>query len=281
MADRNPLITADDLATRRDDPGLRIADTRWYLGERTRGRREFVASHIPGAVYVDLEQHLSASLGPGRHPLPDRETFAVTLGALGIGDEHEVVAYDDRGGAIAARMWWMLRDLGHRRVRVLDGGLPAWIAAGHPTTSEPYLPPAATTTIRPSSTRTIDRDSLAARLGEVTLLDAREGERYRGEAEPVDPIAGHIPTARSAPLEENLDADERFLSPAVLADRYLALGAADGEVVAYCGSGVTACHDILAMHLAGLPEPALYPGSWSDWCVSGLPIATGPDPGMA
>ena len=187
MADRNPLITADDLATRRDDPGLRIADTRWYLGERTRGRREFVASHIPGAVYVDLEQHLSASLGPGRHPLPDRETFAVTLGALGIGDEHEVVAYDDRGGAIAARMWWMLRDLGHRRVRVLDGGLPAWIAAGHPTTSEPYLPPAATTTIRPSSTR---RNGMAVRgstLRRANRWTSRRARHTRPCSERVSP----------------------------------------------------------------------------------------------
>ena len=125
------------------------------------------------------------------------------------------------------------------------------------------------------------RHALVGQLGEVTLLDARQAERYRGEEEPIDPVAGHIPTARSAPLEENLAADGRFRPPAALADHYLALGAADAEVVAYCGSGVTACHDILAMCIAGLPEPALYPGSWSDWCLAGLPIATGSDPGLA
>jgi len=280
MADNSLLISIDELARRLDDPRLRIGDTRWYLGERSKGREGYVARHLPDAVYVDLERHLSVDIGPGRHPLPHRETFAVTLGALGLGDDHEVVAYDDRGGAIAARMWWMLRDLGHQRVRVLDGGLPAWIEAGYPTTAAPYLPPPAAVTIRAGTTRVIDRTALAARLGEVTLLDARETGRYRGDTEPIDPVAGHIPTARSAPLEENLGPDGRFLSPAALADRYRALGAVDTEVVVYCGSGVTACHDILAMRLAGLPEPMLYPGSWSDWCTSGMPIATGDDPGM-
>ena len=280
MADRDLLITVDELAPRLGDPDLRIGDTRWYLGERSKGPGEYVAGHLPGAVYVDLEQHLSVTIGPGRHPLPHRETLALTLGALGFGDDHEVVAYDDRGGAVAARLWWMLRDLGHDRVRVLDGGLPAWIEAGHPTTAEPYLPPPAVVTIRPGVTRVIDRTALAARLGEITLLDSREPERYRGEIEPIDPVAGHIPTARSAPFAENLAADGRFLSPAALADHYRALGAADGEVVAYCGSGVAACHDILAIRLAGLPEPMLYPGSWSDWCTSGMPVANGDEPGM-
>ncbi len=274
-----PLISADETAGRLDDPRLRLADTRWYLTEPRRGRQEYVAAHLPGAVYVDLEAHLSGLTGPGRHPLPEPDEFAVTMGALGIGDEHDLVVYDHRGGAIAARLWWQMRSIGHHRVQVLDGGMPAWIEAGHAVTSLPGLPAPAHMTVRPGPTRTIDREALVHRLDEVTLLDARNPERYRGEEEPIDPVAGHIPGALNAPLEDNLGPDGRFLDPGSLAGRYRSLGADHDDVVVSCGSGVTACHLALAMTIAGLPEPMLYPGSWSDWCTAGMPAATGSEPG--
>lgn len=274
MDDQHPLITVDELAQLAGTASLRIADTRWYLGEPDRGHNAFHQGHIPNAVYVHLERDLSAEEGPGRHPLPDRGVFAETMGRRGIGDQDLVVAYDDRGGAVAARLWWMLRDIGHERVRVLDGGLDAWTEAGHPLSISILSPPRAAMTVRPSPTATIDRDSLAGRLGSVTLLDARAPERFRGEVEPMDPAAGHIPSARSAPFEENLDADGRFRSRAELRERFDALDV-DETTVVYCGSGVTACHNALAIKAAGLPEPTLYPGSWSDWSTAGLPVATG------
>lgn len=274
----SPLIDADALAAISGDPALRLADTRWYLGEPDRGRRGFDEGHIPGAVFVELDHDLTAPAGPGRHPLPDRATFAATMGRLGFGDDHTIVVYDDRSGVIAARLWWMLRDVGHGAVRVLDGGLEAWTAAGHSLTTATVEITPATFTVRPGPTRQIDREELLERLGTVTVLDARAPDRYRGEVEPVDPVAGHIPTALSAPTTDNLDAAGRFLPATALARHYRAL-APQGEVVASCGSGVFACHDILAMTIAGLPEPMLYPGSWSDWSSSGMPVAVGDEPG--
>ncbi len=279
MADSAPIVSVEETAALLEDPRLRLADTRWYLGDPRRGRREYVSAHLPGAVYVDLETHLSGRTGAGRHPLPPPDEFAVTMGALGIGDEHEVIAYDDRGGAIAARLWWQLRSIGHDRVRVLDGGMPAWTEAGYAPSATPGLPAPAHLTVGTGPTRTIDREALVRRIDTITLLDARSPERYRGDEEPIDPVAGHIPGAVSAPLEEDLGPDGRFLDSKSLADRYLALGADHHEVVVACGSGVTACHLILAMILAGLPEPMLYPGSWSDWCTAGMPAATGSAPG--
>jgi thiosulfate/3-mercaptopyruvate sulfurtransferase len=272
------LVDPDSLFASLDDPLLRIVDVRWYLEEPLRGPAAYADAHIPGAVYADLDTHLSAADGPGRHPLPARAETAATLGMLGIGDQHRVVAYDDRGGAIAARLWWMLRDLGHERAQVLDGGLPAWLDAGFPTTiAVPELAPA-TLTIRVGQTRRIDREGLSARLGDVLLLDARQSERFRGDEEPVDPIAGHIPTARNLPYPGNLDDRDRFLDAESLAARFASAGIGDADTVVYCGSGVTACLEILAMRLAGLPEPILYPGSWSDWCTAGMPVAAGPEP---
>jgi len=227
---------------------------------------------------MDLDTDLSAATGPGRHPLPDPDDFMLTLGRMGIEPGTAVVAYDDRGGAIASRLWWMLRDLGHDRVAVLDGGLAAWPVElmDGAAVSPPSCTYAATVGHMPQ----IDRDQLAARLGEVVALDARDGERYRGEEEPVDPVAGHIPSARSTPMSDNLGEDERFKSPTELAAAFSYAGVGVGsEVVSYCGSGVTACHTILAMELAGLPPAALYPGSWSDWATAGMPVAVGPDPG--
>ncbi|MBM3695217.1 MAG: sulfurtransferase [Actinobacteria bacterium] len=276
----SPLISAAQLTSRLGDPRLRFADVRWYVGEPGRNRAEYEAGHLPGAVYLDIDSDLTRPSGPGRHPLPpDRHGFARLLGERGLGDDHLIVAYDDAGGIYAARLWWMLRWIGHPGARLLDGGLQAWVAAGLPLSTAEARPEPAVMTVRPGPTREIDREGLRARLGKVVLLDARAPDRYTGEQHPVDPIGGHLPTARSAPTDGNLGPDGCFLPADDLARRYRALGVGEGDTVASCGSGVTACHAIVAMVLAGLPEPLLYPGSWSDWCTSGLPYATGPDPG--
>lgn len=274
------LISPEDLAARLDDPDLRIVDVRWYLGEPGRGRAAYEAGHLPGAIFLDLDVDLAAPTGPGRHPLPAPADLAERLGRAGIGTSGLVVAYDDVGGWVAARLWWMLDDLGHGRAAVLDGGFPAWVEAGLPVTTEvPALPPARLE-LAERWTKVVDRDELLARLGRVVLLDARGAPRYRGETEPIDPIAGHIPTALNAPTDGNLGPDGRFLPAAELGARFRALGAGRAvEVVTSCGSGVSACHHSLAMRLAGLPDPILYPGSWSDWSRAGYPVATGPDPG--
>jgi len=277
------LISVDTLAAAlaAGDDTVRVADVRWYLGQPERGRDEYRAGHIPGADFIDLDRDLAAPSGPGRHPLPDPTAFAERLAALGFGSEHLIVAYDDAGGTIAARLWWMLDDLGHRRTAVLDGGLQAWREAGHPLSTAEPTHPRATLRLAPTWSRTVDRDALRGRLGSATVLDARAGERYRGEVEPVDPAAGHIPTALSAPANANLGPDGRFLPAAALRDRFAGLGIAGDadDVVTSCGSGVTACHNALAMRLAGLPDPLLYAGSFSDWSRCGEPVATGADPG--
>lgn len=268
----NGLITPAAFADRIDD--VRIADVRWYLGEPNKGHEEYHAGHIPGAVFVSLEDHLSAPAGPGRHPLPSRDEFAATMGRLGFGDDDFIVAYDDRGGAVAARLWWMLRDIGHDAVAILDGGLPGWIASGGSLSTGHPSPTSTAMTVRASSTRSIDRAALSERIGSVKLLDVRAPERFRGDDEPIDPVGGHIPTALNSPITDNLDDLGAFLGVDELRARYS--GLEGEEVVVYCGSGVTACHSILAMKLAGLPEPILYPGSWSDWSTAGMPVATGP-----
>ena len=242
-----PLVSTEWLAEHLDHEPLRVVDTRWYLTEPGRGRSEYEAGHVPGAGFMSIDTDLSAAHGPGRHPLPGPNAIAHRLGTLGIGDANSVVAYDDAGGGIAARLWWMLRSIGHQRVGVLDGGIQAWVAAGGTeSTAQPDWPPGKLTVL--GGSQTIDRDSLRGRLGEVTILDARAAERYRGDTEPVDAAAGHIPTAVNLPHSGNLDADGRFLAPAALRARYEGAGVADAaSTVVYCGSGVTACHDILAM----------------------------------
>jgi thiosulfate/3-mercaptopyruvate sulfurtransferase len=276
------LISAADLAAHLDDADLRIADVRWSLAAPAAGRAAYAEAHLPGAVFVDLDTVLTAEKGPGRHPLPDPPSFAAALRALGIGREHRVVAYDDAGGTVAARLWWMLDVLGHPRVAVLDGGIAAWRGARLPVTDEvPSFPPAGPWAVLPPAwPRTIDREALAARLGSLILLDARATERYRGEVEPIDPVAGHIPTAISAPTASLVTPDGRFLATDALRARLEALGAAgDRPVVVQCGSGVNACHLALAVRIAGIPDPVLYPGSYSDWSRAGMPIATGDAPG--
>jgi thiosulfate/3-mercaptopyruvate sulfurtransferase len=277
----HPLISVDDLAARLGDPTLRIVDCRWYLGRPGDGRVAYEAGHLPGAVHADIDTDLAILDGPGRHPLPDPVVFAARMAALGIGNEHLVVAYDDVGGWVAARLWWMLDDLGHERVALLDGGIGAWTTAGHPLSiEEPALAPGHLR-LADHWTRTIDRDALRTRLGAVRLLDARGAPRYRGEVEPIDAVPGHIPTAVNAPTDGNLASDGRFLGSTALGDRFRALGAdgLDVDVVTSCGSGVAACHNALAMRAAGLADPLLYVGSYSDWTQRGLPIATGDEPG--
>jgi len=272
------LISADTLLVTLDDPRLRLFDVRWWLSDPGRGRRDYAAAHVPGAEFLDLDADLVAHEGPGRHPLPDPAVFAARMAQLGVGDDSRVVAYDDAGGTIAARLWWMLDDLGHGNVAVLDGGISAWVVAGGVLTDEVPVPTVASGGLRLATrwSRTIDREALVSRLGRVAVIDARAGERYRGEIEPIDLVAGHIPTAVSLPGAGNLDADSRFLDAAVLRVRFEVLGP---DVVTYCGSGVTACHNALAMRIAGLADPLLYPGSYSDWTRSGMPVARGDQPG--
>jgi thiosulfate/3-mercaptopyruvate sulfurtransferase len=279
----SPLISVDELAARIGEPDLRIVDLRWVLGKPGAGRAAYDAGHIPGAMFLDLDTDLADPSGlgaPGRHPLPDPSAVAARLGERGIGNDDLVVAYDDVGGWVAARLWWMLDDLGHETVRVLDGGYPAWTAAGKPTTTDVVEWAPKRLELASHWSRVIERDDLRHRLGSVVLLDARAVARYRGEVEPIDPVAGHIPTARSAPTDGNLTADGRFRPAAELAHRFAELGAGvDAEVVTSCGSGTSACHHALAMRAAGLPDPTLYAGSYSDWCRSGYPVLTGEDPG--
>jgi thiosulfate/3-mercaptopyruvate sulfurtransferase len=201
------------------------------------------------------------------------------MGALGIGSESLVVAYDDSLGTIAARLWWMLDNLGHERVALLDGGLKAWRAAGLPLTADVSSFAPAELRLADHWSRVVDQSALIDRLDEVTLLDARAPERYRGDVEPVDPAAGHIPSAVNAPARVALDADGRFLAPAAVAERLASVAPSDRPVVASCGSGVTACHTAFAFRLAGRPDPLLYPGSFSDWSRSGRPVAVGSEPG--
>ena len=276
-----PLVSVDAVAEAIDDPALRLVDCRWYLGRPGDGRLAYDAGHLPGAVHLDVDHDLTAPSGPGRHPLPDTAVFRRRLEEVGIGDEHTVVAYDDLGGWVASRLWWMLDDLGLDAVAVLDGGIGAWTAAGLPLTTEVPAWPPARLTLRESWGRIVERDALRASLGDVRLLDARAGARYRGETEPIDAYPGHIPTAVSAPTDANLGPDGRFLPASELAARYRELGAdgSQGEVVVSCGSGVSATHDALAIRIAGLPDARLYPGSYSDWTQQGWPVATGDQPG--
>jgi thiosulfate/3-mercaptopyruvate sulfurtransferase len=273
-----PLVTPEELAVELGRPDLAVCDVRWYLSEPDRGRAEFELAHLPGSVFVDLETDLSGGPGGGRHPLPTVDDFAGRLSRWGIGPDDTVVAYDATGGAIAARLWWMLRSIGHDRAAVLDGGYAAWVAAGLPTTDDvPARPPAH----HPSADRwrgVVDADDVAAagRAG-TDVVDARAAARYRGEDEPIDPRAGHVPGARNLFHLDNLGDDGRHLAPERLAERFADLG--DAPIV-YCGSGVTACHALLAMAVAGRDDGRLYPGSWSEWSGDpSRPLATGPDPG--
>jgi len=272
----SPLVGPEEVAARSGDADLRIADVRWYLGDARRGRAEYAAGHIGGAVFVDLDRDLAAATGPGRHPLPDPTAFADRMGELGFGDQHSIVAYDTASGMIAARLWRMLDRLGHRDVAVLDGGLAAWMESGGTVT--PILPThlRATLTLGTEWPGTIDRETIVDRGSAIDLLDLRAAERYRGDVEPVDRVPGHIPGARNLPATSLLDDRGRLLPPDRIQVQLSAHGGSAGSpTVMSCGSGVTACLGVLAARLAGMTEPLLYPGSYSDWSGAGMPIATG------
>jgi thiosulfate/3-mercaptopyruvate sulfurtransferase len=278
------LVSAEWLRERVGDAGLRVVDVRWYLVEPARGRAEYLAGHIPGAAYMNIDGDLSApkGQGPGRHPLPTAEAFAAAAGRAGIGAETHVVAYDTAGGSTAARLWWLLRSFGHERVSLLDGGWQAWLAAGGASEAgEPSVAPASFVA-RPSLAPAVDADAVdrLRRDPRALVLDARAAERYEGRVEPIDPRAGHIPGARSAPFAGNLRPDGTLLSAEELRARYDALGAGAAEtIVCYCGSGVTAAHNVFALRLAGR-DALLYEGSWSDWSSDpSRPAATGAEPG--
>lgn len=267
------LISADQLAARLQEPALRILDCRYALDDPDYGQRSYTDAHIPGARYADLERDLSGEIVPGvtgRHPLPHPADLIATLQALGLHDDSEIVLYDDGPGAFAARAWWLLAWLGKRDgVYLLDGGYRAWCDAGLPTEQNAPLPLAGSFQGEPDGNLTIDAMALSGELESprLTLIDARALPRFLGEVESIDPVAGHIPGAACVPFTENLDADGRFLSPDRLRARFsqqLADRSAD-SVVAYCGSGVTACHNLFALCLAGYPLAKLYPGSWSEW----------------
>lgn len=293
-----PLISVTDLVAllaSGPEPSSRpggplLLDVRWRLGGPP-GIEAYRAGHLPEAVYVDLDTELAGppAAGDGRHPLPGRDVFQAAMRAAGLNDGQLAVVYDDVGSTIAARLWWLLRYFGHEQVAVLDGGLTAWTAAGRPLTRRAPEPVAGDFTAGPGGGMPVlDAEGAARTARSGILFDARAGERYRGEVEPIDQVAGHIPGAISAPATGNVGADGVFLPAAELHERFSALGlrwpaetGQDGSPVvgAYCGSGVTAAQEILALYLVGVPA-ALYVGSWSAWSADqGRPVATGQDPG--
>ncbi|MBD9667399.1 sulfurtransferase [Variovorax sp. VRV01] len=279
------LVSAAQLAEalRSAHPPL-VLDCSFELTNHGAGQQAYDAGHIPGAFYLHLEHALSAEKTGrnGRHPLPAREAFARTLAAIGVGNDTQVVAYDNAGGMYAARLWWMLRWAGHRAAAVLDGGIAAWKAAGHAVSTEaPPARPPGDFALRESLVTTLSYEEVRANIESRNklVLDARAPDRFRGENETMDPVGGHIPGARNRLFKDNLDADGRFKPARQLRAEFDAItgGRPAAELVNQCGSGVTACHNLLAMEVAGLKGAALYPGSWSEWSAQpGAPIATGP-----
>ena len=279
------LVTAGELAAelaldRPGEPGEPpvLLDVRWRLAGPP-GIDSYRQGHLPGAVFVDLDRDLAGPPGPaGRHPLPGAAAFQAAMRAAGVSRDRPVVVYDDSDAASAARAWWTLRYFGHRDVRVLDGGYRAWIGAGLPVSTDEPAPAPGDFSAEPGQMPVLDAAGAQETAQTGLLLDARAGERYRGETEPVDPVAGHIPGAVSAPTAGNVNPDGTFKDPAALAARFAALGANHGPgmpVGSYCGSGVTAAHEVLALALAGIPA-ALYVGSWSNWVTDpARPVATG------
>lgn len=288
----HPLIAPDRLAELLDSATPpTVLDVRWRLTGPP-GRADYDTGHLPGAVFLDVDTELAAPPGEpghpgwsGRHPLPDAAALQHELRSAGVRDDTAVVAYDEADGSVAARAWWLLRWAGHSQVAVLDGGYRAWMARDLPVTGELPEPRPGTFTVGPGSMPVLDAERAAALARDGALLDARARPRYRGEVEPVDSRAGHVPGARSAPVSALSGSDGCWLPPARLAELAAGWGAGDGVPVAvYCGSGVTACALVLALEVAGVTTPqqpaALYPGSWSHWSADpSRPIATGADPG--
>jgi thiosulfate/3-mercaptopyruvate sulfurtransferase len=274
-----PLIDAASLADLLgSDRPPAVLDVRWSLGGGP-GRADYLAGHIPGAQFADMDADLAGPAGAGgRHPLPSPERFTAAMRRLGVGNDTTVAVYDAGNSTSAARAWWLLRRLGHADVRVLNGGYAAWQRSGRPVeTAAPeviegdFVP-------GPPGAEVVEADGVLLAAADGVLLDARDRERYLGEAEPVDPVAGHIPGAISAPTRENVGQDGTFLDAGTLRERFATLGVTDGRpVTVYCGSGITAAHEVLALEIAGF-RAALYPGSWSHWVTDpDRPVATGPD----
>ncbi|MFD8607578.1 sulfurtransferase [Streptomyces sp. NPDC059631] len=281
----NAIISASDLAAALGGPGAPVLlDVRWQLSTAKAageppfdGRATYASGHLPGAVFVDLDRELASAPGAhGRHPLPDTAEFGAAMRRAGVGSGRPVVVYDGGQGWAAARAWWLLRWTGHPDARVLDGGLAAWDGPLEQTVPEPaegdFVP-------EPGALELLDADGAGELARSGLLFDARAGERYRGEVEPIDRVGGHIPGAVSAPTTENVGADGRFLPAGRLRERFRELGAEDGtHVGVYCGSGVSGAHEVLALAVAGIPA-ALYVGSWSEWSADpSRPVAVGADP---
>ena len=276
------LISAAELVSHKEDSNLVVLDCRHDLMDHSAGQAAYDQGHIPGALFVNLEQHLSAAkVGAdgqfrGRHPLPEKENFIASLRSFGINDDSQVVVYDAQGGMYAARLWWMLRWIGHTDVAVLDGGLPAWQAAGQPLTTE--VPAASTGNIseqRLTMALTVDVIQVLGNISSAakTLVDARAADRFRGENETIDPVGGHIPGAKNRFFKDNLQADGRFKSAEQLQQEWSVIVGDASRAIMQCGSGVTACHNLLALEVAGMHGAVLYPGSWSEWCAdSGRPV---------
>jgi thiosulfate/3-mercaptopyruvate sulfurtransferase len=293
------LLEAPELATRLGDPSLAVIDCRWDIARPEWGEAAYAESHIPGAVFASMDRDLADPVGPatGRHPLPDAQRFAETLGRWGVDFKTQVVAYDQSNGAAASRLWWLMRWLGHAKVAVLDGGFAAWTTAGFPVTNAPasreprvFTPRVRSSIVvssadvagvviaREANSTHGNGESLQSRDGAI-VVDARAADRFAGRNETIDPIAGHIPGAINHPFARNLDSSGKFLSPDELRGRWIETigGHASENVIAMCGSGVTACHNLLALEVAGLKGARLYAGSWSEWIKDpARPVETGP-----
>lgn len=276
------LISADELAAAIDT--CLVVDCRHDLADPQAGRRGYLDAHLPGAHFVSMDDALSAPKNGrnGRHPMPSREQVRVLLESLGLTDDRQLVVYDTTGGGMAGRLWWMARWIGHDAVALLDGGLAAWQRAGYPTSAEPPAVRTGRLTLREPLATLVDAAQVASAVADASrrVIDARPGERFRGEVEAIDPVAGHIPGSVNRPWGSNLREDGRFKPAPVLRAEFDALlgGRAPSAVVNSCGSGVSACHNLLAMAHAGLPGAALYGGSWSEWIADpARPVATGAD----
>lgn len=280
------LVSTTWLAAHLNDPHIRIADVRWYLFEKDlTGQTEYAKGHLPGAVFIDMDTELANPPldGPGRHPIPRIEIFAEAMARAGIAANTHVVCYDDRGGAMAARLWWLLRYFGHDAVSMLDGGITQWLAENRTVTTETPTITRAKFVPRPRPALVVQCDQVRAMASNPRdlVIDVRVHDRYTGKTEPIDPRAGHVPGAKNAPLAGNVNAPDNFCfrTPAELRARYAPLGADKAEhIVAYCGSGVNACQAVFALTLAGYPNVLLYEGSWSDWSRTDLPAAVGENP---
>jgi thiosulfate/3-mercaptopyruvate sulfurtransferase len=279
------LIEAAALAAHTNDANWVIVDCRHDLVNLAAGREAYAAGHLPNALFADMEHELSgAKRGAdgafrGRHPLPEKAAFIELLRSWGVNDDSQVVAYDAHGGMFAARLWWMLRWVGHEAVAVLDGGLPAWQAAGFPVSTDTPAPrPRGTIAERAPLVTTVDVNTVLDNVehGGRTVVDARAPDRFRGENETIDPVGGHIPGAKNRFFKDNLQPDGRFKAPEQLKAELGGVVADPRNAIMQCGSGVTACHNLLALEVAGMPGAALYPGSWSEWSADAArPVATG------